>query len=125
RSFGYVLTQIERAPAPYLGLSLANSSFTRGAKGESGASFKYSLYSFAISSSWPLPLSAWATIKWQIANCLWLGREGTLRALARARSVSPFCNCVLASAVRSCALLGWSADARSRYGSASLYFTFS
>src|SRR6266481_562492 len=103
------------ATAPYLGFSFANVSFTRGAKGESGASFKYSAYSLAISSSWPLPVSACATIKCEIANCLWLGREGTLRALPRARSVSPFCSSTLASAVRICAFFGWSAAVRSKY----------
>src|ERR1700686_518283 len=113
------------ATAPYLDFSFANVSFTRGAKEESGASFKYSSHSLAISSSFPFPVSACATIKCEIANCLWSGREGTLRALARARSVSPFCICVLASAVRSCALFGWSATACSRYGSASLYCMFS
>lgn len=52
---------------PHLGLSCANASFTRGAKIESGASFKYSLYSFAISSSLPLPASASAAYRCEIA----------------------------------------------------------
>src|SRR5438445_13838933 len=78
--------------ATYLGFSFANASFTRGVKGESGASFKYFSYSFAISSSLPFPVSACATIRCEIANCLWSGREDTLRALVRARSVSPFCS---------------------------------
>src|SRR6266403_946989 len=108
------------ATAPYLGFNFANASFTRGAKGESGASFKYSSYSLAISSSWPFPVSACATIKCEIANCLWSGSEGTLRALARARALSPFCSSVLASTMRICALFGWLATDRSRYGSASL-----
>jgi len=47
----------------YLAFSFANASFTRGANRESGASFKYSSYSFAISSSLPFPSSACATIK--------------------------------------------------------------
>src|SRR5437588_4215713 len=84
----------------HLDLSFANASFTPGAKEESGASFKYSSYSLAISSYWPLPVSACATIKCETANCLWLAREGTLRALVRARAVSPFCSSTLARAVR-------------------------
>src|SRR5215475_1976490 len=88
----------------YLDFIFVNASFTRGANGESGASFKYSSYSLAISSSWPFPVRACATIKCEIANCLWSASVGTFRALARARSVSPFCNSTLASAVSSWAL---------------------
>jgi hypothetical protein len=42
---------VSNPPALYLVFSFANASLTRGAKGESGASFKYFSYSFAISSS--------------------------------------------------------------------------
>ena len=53
------IAELEAAPtAPYLDFSFANVSFTRGAKGESGASFKYSSHSLAISSSLPFPSSA-------------------------------------------------------------------